>query len=154
MAPAALVALFGAILASAAITTMKELTRTEPADRIVVYFLITGTLILAGPAIYVWQPPTVEQWGWVVLLGLFGSSGQTFLTRAYANGEMTIVAPLDFLRVIVAGIIGYFIFDELPDAWAFAGTAVVVAACAYIVRREAMLRRDAATPPPGPGASV
>ena len=154
VAPAALVALGGAILASAAITTMKELTRTEPADRIVVYFLLTGTLILAGPAIYVWQTPTAEQWGWVVLLGLFGSSGQTFLTRAYANGEMTIIAPLDFLRVIVAGIIGYFIFDELPDAWAFAGTAVVVAACAYIVRREAMLRRDAATPPSGPGASV
>ena len=156
VAPAALVALGGAVLASAAITTMKELTRTEPADRIVVYFLVFGAVILAGPAIYVWQTPSAEQWGWVALLGLFGSSGQTFLTRAYANGEMTIVAPLDFLRVIIAGFIGFFIFDELPDAWAFAGTFVVISSCAYIVWREAMLRRDAETsqPLPGPGATV
>jgi drug/metabolite transporter (DMT)-like permease len=156
IAPAALVALGGAILASGAITTMKELTRTEPADRIVVYFLVFGTVILAGPAIYVWQMPTAEQWGWVALLGLFGSTGQTFLTRAYASGEMTIVAPLDFLRIIVAGFIGYFIFDELPDVWAFVGTLVVISSCAYIVWREAMLRRDgeAPQPPPGPGGAV
>ncbi len=144
IAPAALVALFGAMLASGAIITMKDLTRTEPADRIVVYFLIVGALVLLGPALYVWQWPTLEQWGWLFVLGLFGSSGQTFLTRAYAAGEVTIIAPLDFTRVIVAGLIGFVLFDELPDGWGFAGAAVIIAACAYIVRREAKLRKAAA----------
>ncbi len=144
IAPAALVALLGAMLASGAIITMKDLTRTEPADRIVVYFLIVGTLVLLGPALYVWQWPTLEQWGWLFVLGLFGSSGQTFLTRAYAAGEVTIIAPLDYTRVIIAGLIGFVLFDELPDGWGFAGTAVIIAACAYIVRREAMLRKAAA----------
>ncbi len=145
VAPAALVALLGAILASGAIITMKDLTRTEPADRIVVYFFVVGTLVLIGPAIYVWQTPTWEQWGWLFLLGLFGSVGQTFLTRAYAAGEVTVVAPLDFTRVIVAGLIGFVLFNELPDQWGFAGTAVIIAACAYIVRREAMLKKDRPT---------
>lgn len=141
--PAALIALLGAILASCAITTMKNLTRTEPSDRIVFYFLFYGTLLLAIPAALVFRMPTPLEWGWLVLLGFFGSSGQYFLTRAYAAGEMTIVAPLDFLRVIVAGVLGYVLFEEIPDAWAFAGAAVVVSACAYIVRREAMLRKSA-----------
>ena len=140
--PAALVALLGAILASCAITTMKNLTRTEPSDRIVFYFLFYGTLLLAIPAMFVWRMPTPVEWGWLVLLGFFGSSGQYFLTRAYAAGEMTVVAPLDFLRVIVAGVIGFVLFDEIPDTWAFVGAAVVVSACAYIVRREAMLRAE------------
>ena len=144
VAPAALVALFGAMLASGAIITMKDLTRTEPTDRIVVYFLIIGTLILLGPAIYVWQWPSLAQWGWLLALGMLGSSGQMFLTRAYALGEVTIIAPLDFLRIIVAGIIGFIIFDELPDAWAFAGTAVILFSCVYIVRREAMMKMQAA----------
>lgn len=139
--PAALVALLGAVLASCAITTMKNLTRTEPSDRIVFYFLFYGTLILAIPAVPVFQMPTAVEWGWLVLFGFFGSSGQYFLTRAYAAGEMTIVAPLDFLRVVVAGVLGYVLFDEIPDSWAFIGAAVVVSACAYIVRREAMLRK-------------
>jgi drug/metabolite transporter (DMT)-like permease len=143
IAPAALVALLGAMLASGAIITLKDLTRTEPSDRIVVYFLIVGSLLLIGPALYVWQWPMPAQWGWLALLGLFGSSGQTFLTRAYAAGEVTIIAPLDFTRVIIAGLIGFVLFDELPDGWGFAGTAVIIAACAYIVRREAMLRKAA-----------
>ncbi len=141
IAPAALVALLGAILASGAIITLKDLTRTEPSDRIVVYFLIVGALLLIGPALFVWQWPTREQWGWLALLGLFGSSGQMCLTRAYAAGEVTIIAPLDFTRIIIAGIIGFVLFSEVPDAWAFAGTAVIIGACVYIVRREAMLKR-------------
>ena len=149
---AALVALLGAILASGAIITMKDLTRTEPADRIVVYFFIIGTLVLMGPAIYVWRWPTPQQWGWLVLLGLFGASGQTSLTRAYAAGEVTIIAPLDFTRVIIAGIIGFVLFKELPDMWSFVGTAVIIASCAYIVRREAMLKQaEAKKPPTGRG---
>jgi len=138
--PAALIALLGAVLASCAITTMKNLTRTEPSDRIVFYFLLYGTLLLAIPAAFVWRMPTPVEWGWLVLLGFFGSSGQYFLTRAYAAGEMTVVAPLDFLRIIIAGVIGYVLFGEVPETRAFVGAAIVVSACAYIVRREAMLK--------------
>jgi drug/metabolite transporter (DMT)-like permease len=138
--PAALVAIGGAMLASCALITMKDLTRTEPSDRIVFYFLLFGSLMMGVPAALVWQPPTVEQWLWILLLGLFGSSGQLFLTRGYAAGEVTIVAPMDFLRVIIAGLIGFVIFDELPDIWAFVGSAVVIGACIYVVRREAMLK--------------
>ncbi len=141
--PAAVVALLGAVLASCAVTTMKNLTRTEPTERIVFYFLFYGTLLLALPAWFVWQMPSATEWAWLGLLGLFGSTGQYFLTRAYAVGEMTLVAPLDFLRVIIAGVFGFVLFAEIPDGWAFAGAAIVVGACVYIVRREAMLRKRA-----------
>lgn len=138
--PAALVALLAAILATGAIATMKNLTRTEPSDRIVFYFLAYGTLILGIPALFVLEMPTPAEWGWLFLLGFFGSVGQIFLTRAYAAGEMTVIAPFDFTRIIVAGIFGYLLFDELPDRWAFAGAAIILCSCAYIVRREATLR--------------
>lgn len=146
--PAAFVALFGAILATCAITTMKNLTRTEPLERIVFYFLFYGFLILLIPALFVFEMPTPTEWMWLVLLGIFGSSGQFCLTRAYAAGEMTIVAPFDFTRIIVAGLVGYLFFNELPDAWGFAGAAVIMGSCVYIVRREAMIRRETGTVPP------
>lgn len=139
--PAALVALLAAVLASAAITTMKTLTRTEPSNRIVFYFLFYGTLILGIPALFVFEMPSGTEWGWLVLLGLFGSSGQYFLTRAYAAGEMTIIGPFDFTRVIVAVILGFFIFDEVPDAWGFTGAAIIICSCGYIVYREATLKK-------------
>jgi drug/metabolite transporter (DMT)-like permease len=140
--PAAFVALLGAILATCAITTMKNLTRTEPTERIVFYFLFYGFLILGIPALMVFQMPTPIEWMWLVLLGVFGSSGQYCLTRAYAAGEMTIVAPFDFTRIIIAGLVGYLLFDELPDIWGFVGAAVIMGSCVYIVRREAMIRKE------------
>ena len=140
--PAALVALLAAILATGAITTMKSLTRTEPTERIVFYFLFYGTIFLGMPAIYYFQMPNLAEWGWLVLLGMLGSCGQYFLTRAYGAGEMTIIAPFDFTRIIIAGLLGYFIFNELPDTWGLVGAAVIMSSCAYIVRREAMIRKE------------
>ena len=140
--PAALVALLAAILATGAITTMKSLTRTEPTERIVFYFLFYGTIFLGLPAIYNFQMPTPTEWG-LALFGLLGSSGQYFLTRAYGAGEMTIIAPFDFTRIIVAGLLGFFFFNEIPDAWGFVGATVIMGSCAYIVRREAMIRKEA-----------
>lgn len=145
--PAALVALLAAILASCAITTMKNLTRTEPSSRIVFYFLFYGTVIITIPALFVWQAPTQEEWLWLLLLGFVGSVGQWFLTRAYAAGEMTLIAPLDFTRVIIAGGYGYLLFSEVPGPASFLGAAIVMLACGYIVRKEAMLRLNK-----GPGS--
>jgi drug/metabolite transporter (DMT)-like permease len=54
---------------------------------------------------------------------------------------MTIIAPLDYMRIIIAVGIGFVFFGEVPDAWTISGGAVVLASCGYIVRREAMLRK-------------
>lgn len=141
--PAALVALLAAILATGAITTLKSLTGTDPAQRIVFYFLFYGTLIVGIPALFVFQMPSLAQWGWLILLGVLGSSGQYFLTRAYTAGELTVIAPFDFTRIIIAGLLGFFIFGELPDGWSVVGATVIMLSCAYIVHREAMLRKEA-----------
>ncbi len=147
---AALVAILGAILAACALATMKDLTRTEQAQKIVFYFLMYGTLILGIPALWVMEMPNPTEWAWLVLLGFFGSAGQYCLTRAYGSGEMTIIAPLDFMRIILAGIAGYIFFSEVPDALAFTGGAIILASCAYIVRREAMEKENAFNAPGQP----
>ena len=57
---------------------------------------------------------------------------------------MTVVAPFDHTIIIIAGLFGYLLFDEVPDAWAFAGVTVILTSCAYIVRRDAILKNRAA----------
>ena len=138
---ASLVALLAAILASCAITTMKHLTRTEPSNRIVFYFLFWGTIIIGIPAIFDWVWPNWEEWMWLVGIGFFGSVGQYCLTRAYAAGDMTLIAPLDFTRIIVATCYGYLMFNEIPNATSFIGAAVIVISCGYIVRKEAFAKK-------------
>lgn len=141
--PAMLVALGGAFLTCFAMITMKRLSATEPPTRIVFYFFLFGTLVLLGPAAYTWQTPTWEQFAWLFATGLLGAFGQDCLARAYDAAEVTVVAPFDFLRLPVAALFGFFLFDEIPDSWSAAGTLVIVAASLYIAHREAKLRRAA-----------
>lgn len=54
---------------------------------------------------------------------------------------MTIVAPLDFLRMPLAAFFGFVVFSEIPDIWSAAGTAVIIAALLFITRRDAIERR-------------
>lgn len=139
--PAMLVALGSAVLTSGAMITMKRLSATEPPARIVFYFFLFGTLFLLGPAIATWRTPSWAQLGWLAATGLLGSLGQHWLARAYEAAEVTVIAPLDFLRIALAAAFGFAFFGEVPDAWSAAGTAVIIAALLLITRREALARQ-------------
>ena len=142
--PAAAIAVLSAVLATSAITTMKSLTRTEPTERIVFYFLLSGTVVLG--VLLVFQAPSASDWAWLLFFGFLGSVGQYCMTRAYKAGDMTVIAPFDFTRVIIAGLLGYFLFDELPDTIAIVGASVIIGSCVYILHYEAMERRSALAP--------
>ena len=138
---AMLVALGSAVLTSGAIISLKSLSRTEPPTRIVFYFFLFGTLFLLPPALLTWQTPSWSQLAWLVATGVLGGVGQNFLARAYDAGEVTIIAPLDFLRMPLAALFGFLVFSEIPDIWSAAGTAVIIGALLFIARRDAVERR-------------
>ena len=133
--PAMLLALFSALLTSTAMISMKRLSATEPPTRIVFYFMLFGTLVMIPPAAVTWETPTLVQTGWLVLSGVLGAFGQDFLARAYDAGEVGVVAPFDFMRMPIAMLLGYIAFSELPDQWSIIGTAVIIAAAVYLLRR-------------------
>ena len=143
--PAMLIALGSAVFTSLAMITMKRLTATEPPTRIVFYFFLFGTLLLLIPAAVTWETPTWVQFGWLFAAGVLGAIGQDWLARAYDAAEVTVVAPFDFGRLPVAALLGFFIFDEVPDIWTVIGTLVIIAASLYIARREANARKAAAS---------
>lgn len=145
--PAALIALGGALLTCFAMITMKRLSTTEPPTRIVFYFFLLGTLMLLPPAILTWQTPTVTQFAWLLGAGFFGALGQDWLARAYDAAEVTIIAPFDFLRLPVAAVLGFALFDELPDLFSMLGMTIIIAASLYIARREAETRKGSAPKP-------
>ena len=139
---AMLLALLSAVLTSCAMISMKNLSSTEPPIRIVFYFMFFGTLIMLPGAALTWETPTLTQTGWLVLAGVLGAFGQGFLARAYDAGEVSIVAPFDFMRLPVAALLGYLIFNELPDPWSIAGTIVIIASAVYLMRRGRIEQRE------------
>lgn len=74
-------------------------------------------------------------------IGLFGSLGHYFVTKAYQWGSASLIAPVGYCELIGTTILGYLIFAEFPDLWTWAGAAIIVASGLYITAREHKLHR-------------
>ncbi len=137
--PVALIAVVGAMFAGCVIIAIKKLSATESARTIVFWFSGGGTVISLVPAVIMWQTPSEEAWFMLVLVGLFGVTGQLAATKGFSLGEASAVAAFDYLRLIYAGIFGIILFAEIPDMWAVTGAAIIVSSTLYIARREIKL---------------
>jgi drug/metabolite transporter (DMT)-like permease len=138
----------GLVLASAALgawtaITVKQLTRTDNPNAIILYMTIYLVPMAAIPAAFVWQWPSQSAWLLTALLGLFATIGHQSFTRALAACDASYVLPFDFTRLPMVAILAYLIFDEVPDLWTWIGGAVIVGATVYIARREAQIAATA-----------
>ena len=52
---------------------------------------------------------------WLVLSGLIGGVGQIFLTYCYRYAEPSLLASFEYLSMIWAMVLGYFVFAEMPQ---------------------------------------
>lgn len=75
----------------------------------------------------------------LVLAGLFGGVGQILMTSSYRFAEASLVAPFDYTSMILALLVGYFVFDEVPTGTMIMGAGIVIFAGVLIIWRERQL---------------
>jgi drug/metabolite transporter (DMT)-like permease len=149
----ALFALAAALFYALTLVTSRQLSTTESSHTILFYYSLFVILALGAWMPWVWETP---RWGdlWlIVFVGVAGSFGQFFLNQAFRYGEVSLLAPLDYSGLVWAGLLGFILWRDVPTQWVLAGSAIIMSAGIYIVRREAMLRRrEARTGAAGPGS--
>jgi drug/metabolite transporter (DMT)-like permease len=133
----ALMALASAVLMALVFNVAKLLTRTESPDAIAFYQTFLMLPIAVVPAILMWQTPSLTELAWLFAMGAFATLSHRAMSRAYAAVELTYLAPLDFLRLPTAALLGLIAFAEVPDHWVWIGGAVIFAASVYAMRRRA-----------------
>jgi drug/metabolite transporter (DMT)-like permease len=143
-----LVALLAAVLSSIVAIQIKELSRSEPADRIVIYTTLLWVPMSLLPALSVWQWPQGITWLWVVAAGALGTGGHMLWTRALKLGEVSALTPISFMQLPLVVLFGWWLFDEPLDRWTLLGAGIIFGANAYIARREAILARRAESEAP------
>ena len=137
MDPIALIAVGAALFLAVANVLIRIMSKTEPPNRILFYYHIGGILIFIGPAIWVWQTPVGIEWVLVFLIGLLTTLGMICYVRAFSAGEANAVGPIEYVRLIYAGLFGYFLFSEIPDIWTVIGGTIIVACSLFIAKDEA-----------------
>ena len=137
----ALLVISSASLWAVTMILIKILSRTESSVSIAGWMGIFLGLFSIGPALWVWQSPTLVDIGWLLLIGLFGSMAQVSLAQSLKETDPTAIMPFDFLKLIWTALIGIWFFAEVPDIYTWIGAAVIFSSGLYIAHRE---RRAAA----------
>ncbi len=70
-----------------------------------------------------------------------GIAGYYSITAAMRVGEVGVVTPFRYTRLLFALILGFAVFGERPDAFTLIGGAIVVASGLYTILREARVKR-------------
>ena len=121
----------------------KHLTQSETAASIGAWIALLQVPITFVLAIYFWSWPNPTQLAMMIAIGLLVGGAHYTLTVAYQRTEVGALEPFNFVRLVIAALIGYFFFAESPDTWTWAGGAVIVASTTYIAHREAVRKRQA-----------
>lgn len=137
------IAVVAAVLAAFALMFLRRMSVAEHALTITFYFFLTSTVLaLATLTLEPWPMPTREQLVVLGLVGVFGVLGQLLMTYSYRHAEASLVAPLDYVTLLFAVAIGYYVFGEIPHLSTWIGAPLVIAAGGIILWREyAQLRR-------------
>ena len=135
----AVVVLMGAGCAALAQVFVRKMVATEATAAIVFYFSLTATALslLSIPWGWVWPAPGTA--AMLVAAGLLGGFGQILLTSSYRYADASLVAPFEYTSMLLALVVGYAVFDEVPTPTMLAGAALVMAAGVAIILRERSL---------------
>lgn len=135
----AMAALLGAVFAALAQVFVRKLVQTEATAAIVFYFSTTAALLSLLTLPFGWVVPGPRDAAFLVAAGLFGGIGQILLTESYRHAPTSVIAPFEYVSMVLALIAGYVVFEEVPTATMLGGAALVVAAGLFIIWRERQL---------------
>ncbi len=108
----------------------------------------TGAVLLAVSGGAAW--PSGVATAELAAATVVGVAAYFSLTVAMRTGEVSVVTPFRYTRLIFALILALLVFDERPDALTLLGSAIIVASGIYTLLRS---RRQAQANRPGNAAS-
>lgn len=145
--PGVLTALGGALFSAVAMIFLRRMSGGEHAVTITFYFSLTFTICAGLTSLRGWPMPTPMQWLLIFGAGLFGVFGQLLMTYAYRYAEASTIAPLDYSNMIMAVVLGYLFFGEIPTVDVWIGAPLVVGAGLLILWREYALKKQLSSTP-------
>lgn len=111
--------------------------RIDPTVPAILVTLGSVVVVTALAAVFLlaqgWQPVSLQQLGLLSLAAALLAGGYFFIVNSMRHGEMTVVAPFRYTGLLVALLLGWMVWGELPNALAWAGIALLLASGLYLL---------------------
>lgn len=82
-----------------------------------------------------WKPFHAGQLALLATAAAFLASGYYLIIHATRAGELSVVAPFRYTGLLMAVALGWLVWGDVPNALAWAGIALVIAAGLYLLRK-------------------
>jgi drug/metabolite transporter (DMT)-like permease len=104
------------------------LAATETTFALLFYTALAGSALygLAMPWLIEDHAPTMLEAGLFAGLGLLGGLGHFLFTAAFRDAPASLLAPLNYLQLLWAGLLGWLVFGHVPGAVSLVGMAMIV----------------------------
>jgi drug/metabolite transporter (DMT)-like permease len=135
--PAALIVLFAAICFALVTIATKRLTGTEST-----FSILFWMNVMQLPMNYLGSDPLfflkIPELPILPVIGMCigGLSAHFCLTSAFRHGDAVVVVPLDFMRLPLIALVGFWLYAEPLDPFVFAGAIIIVAGILQSLRAE------------------
>lgn len=136
--PAALLMLAAAFGLAVSLIATKKLTRTDSTFTIIFWMnLIQLPLaMLASEPLFVTRLEAAQIPA-VVAMGVCGLASHYCLTNAFQAGDAGVVVPLDFMRIPLIAVVGWWLYGEPLDLFVFVGAGLIMTGILWNLRSEA-----------------
>jgi drug/metabolite transporter (DMT)-like permease len=108
----------------------RALAGSESTITLLFYVALAGTVCFGSSLPWV-LPEPLPGWregGVMLSLGVSGGLGHYLFTHAYRDAPASLLAPFSYLQLLWAGLLGWLVFDRIPDHLTLLGMGIIAAA--------------------------
>jgi len=134
--------LFSALLWSVNIIITKKISKDDSAITILAYQSIFMSLLSFFIVLFFWEMPSIKTFIYLILAAMCGTILHLTLNHAFKLVDVSMTQPYSFLNLVFASIIGYFVFDEIPDLYTWIGAIIIFTGVLIISYREMKLDKE------------
>ncbi len=120
------IGILGAVAGGLIYPLIRKIGNTEHPMVIINYFMFTASLVTGILMLPFWKQPSSIEWLYLFLLGISGYFAQVFMTKAFQIEAVSKIAPMKYLEVIYALLIGFLWFGESYELISFFGILLII----------------------------
>ncbi|MGH6914160.1 MAG: DMT family transporter [Geminicoccales bacterium] len=136
MHPMMLVALLCALMFALYQILTRIVGRSDPPITTLFYTALFGAigLCMVGPLYWSW--PDARGWALFAMVAGLGACGHFLLIKALQLAPASVLQPFGYTVLVWATLVGFVVFDNLPDLATMLGAAIIVSSGLYTFTRE------------------
>jgi drug/metabolite transporter (DMT)-like permease len=128
---AASLALLAGICSAVALVSVGRLDLTEPPARILFFYFAISSVLTAPFVVARWSTPEPRTWLYLAGVGVTMAIAQLLLILAYRQTSTSGLAPFNYSVVVFSGLIGWLVWNQVPNMLSIVGMVLVAAGSIY-----------------------